>query len=249
MNIRNLVAILSVLTVGVIAACGGSSSDKTTPTVPATATTAATQAPAASPIASVAGKQLFADKCSACHGENAAGGYQMGDEKSANVRWTNLGDMYKGDVSQVANAIFNGLDEDGKEISPVMPRWKDKLSEQEVSDLIAYLETLTTAAPENEPVAAPAGAGPGEVLFYQNCAICHGADGAGDKDIGTSTSADLRWAKLGDMYQNDLTLIARAILAGKDEEGDDLDDEMPRWQDTLTSDQVQQIIAFLQTLT
>lgn len=245
MNTRGLVAAGIVLAAGIIAACGGGSSDKATPTVPATSTTAA---PTATPLASAAGKQLFADKCAACHGDNAAGGYPMGEEKSADVRWANLNMMYKGDVSLAHRAILTGKDEENKDLSEVMPRWQGKLSEQEVNGLVAYLQTLTTDVPANEPQAAPAGASSGEVLFYQNCAVCHGTDGAGDKDIGTSTSADLRWAKLNDMYKGDLTLIARAILTGKDEKGDDLDSEMPHWQDTLTNDQVQQIIAFLQTL-
>jgi len=245
MQLKELAAVMVTLTLGIIVACGGGGGAKATPTVPATATAAA---PTATPNASVAGKQLFADKCSACHGDNAAGGYTMGGATSADLRWAKLGDTYKSDVSLVTNSILNGKDEEGKDLDATMPRWQGHLTSDQVSQVIGYLQTLTTDAPANQPLAAPAGASPGEVLFYQDCSVCHGADGAGDKNIGTSTSADLRWAKLSDTYHNDASLIARAILQNLDEDGKPLDSEMPKWDGTLTPDQVQQIIAFLQTL-
>lgn len=254
--------ILAALALGTVvaigAACGGGGNETpatTVPTKPATATvapSAGTPAGRATTASSggnaTAGEKLYGQYCAACHGANAAGGYKLGEDESANLRWAKLGDMYKGDAALVARAILQGQDEDGKTLNEVMPRWKDTLNQQQVDDIIAFLRTLTTASAPNQPPAAPAGAGPGEQLFYQYCALCHGTNGAGDKDIGTSKSADLRWAKLGDMYKGDTALIARAILQGKDEEGDELDPEMPRWADVLTPDQVQQIVGFLQTL-
>ncbi len=246
MNVRGLAAAGIVVTVGVIAACGGGGGSKATPTVPASPTAAATAT--ATPSASAAGRQLFVDKCSACHGDNAAGGYTMGGATSADIRWAKMGDTYKNDVSLVTNSILNGKDEQGKDLDPVMPHWQGKLTTDQVSGIIAYLQTLTTDAPANQPLAAPAGASPSEVLYYQDCSVCHGTDGAGDKNIGTSTSADLRWAKLSDTYHGDVSLIARAILQNLDQDGKPLDSEMPKWDGTLTPDQVQQIITFLQTL-
>ncbi len=232
--------------------CGGGGA-KAPPTTPAAATETATATSAATSTGAIngvvaSGKQLFADRCAACHGDNASGGYKMGSKTSGDLRWAKLGDTYHNDVSLVTGAILNGKDKDGKDLDAVMPRWQDTLTDQQVSDIIAYLQTLTTDAPANQPSPAPAGAGPGEVLFYEDCAVCHGADGAGDKKVGGATTGDLRWAKLSDTFHNDLSLINRAILEGKDEDGKNLDPEMPLWKDTLTSDQVQQVIAFLQTL-
>ncbi len=240
-------------------ACGGGGGTKQATTAPPTTapTTAPTKA-AAAPTSAAAttasagggdvstGQTLFGQYCKVCHGDNAAGGYQLGADKSANIRWASLSDTYN--ETLVARAITDGLDEQGKDLSEVMPRWKDTLSTAQVNSLIAYLKTLTTDAPDNQPPAAPAGTSAGGQLFYQYCALCHGTDGSGGKDIGTSTSADLRWAKLSDGYNNDTTLIARAITQGLDESGKPLDAEMPHWDGTLTADQVQQIIAFLQTL-
>ena len=245
MQLKGIAAAAIMLTIGIIVACGGGGGSKATPTVPASPTPAAT-ATAASPA--VAGQQIFTDKCSICHGTNSAGGYTMGSVTSANVRWVKIGVDYKNDVSLVTGAILNGKDQDGKDLDATMPRWNGHLTPDQVSSVIAYLQTLTTDAPANQPLAAPAGASPGEVLFYQDCSVCHGTDGAGGKKIGTSTSADLRWAKLSDTYHGDVSLISRAILQNLDPDGKPLDPEMPKWDGTLTPDQVNQVISFLQTL-
>ena len=240
---RYVLAAAALLAAGVVVACGGASGSTATP--PASPTAAGT-ATAVSPA--VLGQQLFSDKCAICHGDNAAGGYQMGKGKATDLRWAKRGPIYNNDPTLLSRAILTGKDQHDEDLSPVMPRWQGTLTDQQVSDLVAYLLTLTTDAPSNQPLAAPAGASPGEVLYYQDCSVCHGTDGAGGKSIGTSTAADLRWAKLSSTYKNDTSLIATAILTGKDQKGEDLDSEMPLWQKTLTADQVQQIIAFLQTL-
>ncbi len=90
----------------------------------------------------------------------------------------------------------------------------------------------------------------GKALFDKNCASCHGASAAGGIKIGSATSADIRWSRIGPAgknYRGDESLIKRAILTGKDEKGEDLDPVMPRWQGKLTDAQVNDIIAFLKT--
>lgn len=257
MTSKLLAGLVLAMVVGFASACGGGGKETPATAVPTKAATAAAPTSAATQGATTAatgggdaaaGEKLYGQYCAACHGANAAGGYKLGEDASANLRWVKLGEMYNGDTGLVARAILEGKDEDGKTLNEVMPRWKDTLTQQQVNDLIAFFRTLTTAAPENQPPAAPAGAGPGEQIFYQYCALCHGANGAGDKDIGTSKSADLRWAELGPEYKNDVTLVSRAILEGKNEDGDALDPEMPRWAGVLTPDQVQQVVSFLQTL-
>ena len=210
--------------------------------------TAPTATSTSLPVQGGPGGQLFATNCSICHGANAAGGYRLGSVVSPDVRWAKLGGDYNSNVSLVTGAILNGTDQAGKDLDPVMPRWKGSLTDQQVSDIITYLQTLTTDAPANQPLAAPAGSSRGAQLFYQDCSLCHGSDGSGGKAVGPATSADLRWTKLKGTYNGDVSLIIRAILQGKDQDGKDLDPAMPRWSDALTQDQVQQIVAFLQTL-
>jgi cytochrome c oxidase subunit 2 len=107
----------------------------------------------------------------------------------------------------------------------------------------AVTASAKPAAAENSAEVAA-----GKETFQTNCAACHGADAAGGIKLGSATSADLRWNSLDKMYHGDQALIRRAILSGKDEDGEDLNPVMPRWQGKLSDAQVNAIIAYLQTL-
>lgn len=79
------------------------------------------------------------------------------------------------------------------------------------------------------------------------CAACHGLDGMGGKQVQncTATPPSIRYQKLIGNYSND-TLIARAITHGIDENGEELDACMPRWQ--LEQNDLGDLIAYLKTL-
>ena len=113
--------------------------------------------------------------------------------------------------------------------------------------LAASLISVSYAAGPPAPSSADATAG--QTLFQQNCAVCHGSDAKGGAKLGDATAADLRWQTLGPSYHNDPALVQRAILQGQDQDGKALDDVMPRWQGKLTAPQVQDLVAYLQTLT
>ena len=102
--------------------------------------------------------------------------------------------------------------------------------------------TAATAAGASETKPA------GQELYETNCVACHLPSGAGGLNIGSATSADLRAPDLENTYNNSDALISRAILTGKDQDNQDLDPVMPRFQGRLTQDQVTQIIAYLKTL-
>lgn len=123
----------------------------------ATATFAAgPPAPASAPAAAdaAAGQQLYSQYCAACHGPEAKGGVKLGDATSADLRWQTLGPTYHSDPALVQRAILQGQDQDGQALDDVMPRWQGKLTTTQVQDIVAYLQTLTTAAP-GQVVATP----------------------------------------------------------------------------------------------
>lgn len=109
------------------------------------------------------------------------------------------------------------------------------------------LASVTYAAGPPAPSAADIPAG--QAVFQQYCAACHGLEAKGGLKLGDATAADLRWQTLGPAYHDDPALVQRAILQGQDQDGKALDDVMPRWQGKLTTTQVQDLVAYLQTLT
>lgn len=102
--------------------------------------------------------------------------------------------------------------------------------------------TATATIPAGDPSA-------GKQIFLTNCATCHRTDASGGINFGNVTSADLRDSALGPKFHRDPALIIRAILQGKDQNGNALAVTMPRWSGKLTEQQAADVTAYLLTLT
>lgn len=95
----------------------------------------------------------------------------------------------------------------------------------------------------------------GASLYQLSCAACHGANGQGstfkDKDQTISVPA-LEWADLNKMYSTKPSRgtveqqFALAITKGQDEEGEDLDEMMPRWS-ALSQAQIASLVQVIKT--
>jgi len=115
--------------------------------------------------------------------------------------------------------------------------------------LMVVLSTATLALLSSGPVAAASGnVQNGRKLFATDCALCHKLDGSGGVRVGFVTAANLQAPALEKMYHNSDALLSRAILEGKDEDGEEMDPVMPHWQGHLTHQELTDIIAFLKTL-
>ena len=80
--------------------------------------------------------------CAACHGVNGAGGVHFPDGAvSADLRHKALVDDqdHPYTIALLKRAISTGIDNDGKPLDPVMPRWK--LSERDLDDVASYVFT------------------------------------------------------------------------------------------------------------
>ena len=88
----------------------------------------------------------------------------------------------------------------------------------------------------------------GRKLYLDDCASCHGNDGSGGRLVGAAVSSDLRAQKLGEAYGFNMALVRRAILDGKNPNGDDLDPAMPRFRGKLSESDATNIIVFMQSL-
>ncbi|MGA7201548.1 MAG: cytochrome c [Candidatus Cybelea sp.] len=94
------------------------------------------------------GKQITASKpplrpsCSACHGANGAGGVHLpGGAVSADLRHNALvvGQKRPYTPALLERAITTGVDNDGRPLNPVMPRWR--LSQRDLHDVASYVLT------------------------------------------------------------------------------------------------------------
>lgn len=92
------------------------------------------------------GKQIVAQppalmpRCAACHLANGAGGMHLpGGAVSADLRHAALvtSQQHPYTLALLERAISTGIDDDGKPLNQVMPRWK--LSKQDLHDVAYYV--------------------------------------------------------------------------------------------------------------
>ena len=81
--------------------------------------------------------------CAACHGANGAGGVHLpGGAVSADLRHAALvtRQRHPYTLALLERAISTGIDNDGKPLDPVMPRWQ--LTARDLHDAASYVLTL-----------------------------------------------------------------------------------------------------------
>lgn len=124
----------------------------------------------------VLGAALFNDHCAACHGPSGAG--DGPGAAGLRPRPTNLGvRSYR--AERIAEVLWNGV------AGTSMPAWRDR-STQELSAIAAYVRQVTvpgdppSALREDRVAPTPQELELGRRVYAENCAQCHGIDGAGD---------------------------------------------------------------------
>ncbi len=83
-------------------------------------------------IAADAAADLYKSKCAACHGVDGSGETPAG--KKLEVR-----DLRSADVQKQSDAELNAMIANGKK---KMPAYSDKLSAQQIQDLVKYIRNL-----------------------------------------------------------------------------------------------------------
>ena len=97
------------------------------------------------------GRMMAGAGCAACHGPSGQG-RTTPLFSAPNISYANLTDprgMLEPDGSrgptytdaEIARAVTTGIDAEGKPLDQTMPHWQ--LTQQEVTDLLAYLKTLS----------------------------------------------------------------------------------------------------------
>ena len=200
----------AILTLFGIAAAGGASSavSGSSPPPPAAGVTSAGDPSA--------GRALYLASCAACHGVEARGTTEAPP------------------LSHAGTALIDFMLRTGRmplsELGQPIRRGAPVMGEQQIADVVAYLQPLTDGPAIPEIVVSSGDLALGRGLFTANCAACHGAAGAGDAIGGAIVAPDLRSSGERD--------VAEAIVGGPP--------PMPRF--SFTPDELAAVNAYVQYL-
>lgn len=115
--------------------------------------------------------------------------------------------------------------------SPFMPPWEGELSEEQISDVIAYLALV------GNPVRR------GEVVFKTNCVLCHGVKGDGKGRASVlydPPPANLTLSDKNDLYKEMIITNGGAAMGRSA--------VMPVWGEQLSPQEIKDVVVYLRTI-
>ncbi len=170
------------------------------------------------------GSIVFKHYCVLCHGER-------GDGQARATKIHGIGSLAIGDnTDDYYEKVVRGGGV-AVEKSHLMPPWGDELTDEQINDVVAYLNGVT------DPVKR------GEAVFKTNCILCHGVKGDGKGRASVlydPPPANLTKSDKNDEYK---TLI---ITLGGEAMG--RSGVMPIWEQQLSEQEIQDVVAFLRTI-
>ncbi|MGE0664943.1 MAG: cytochrome-c oxidase, cbb3-type subunit III [Sphingomonadales bacterium] len=178
-------------------------------------------------FAMAGGKSAFAVNCVQCHGSGAAGarGYpNLNDDD-----W-----LWGGTLPDIHHTLQHGIryDADEKTRTSMMPAFgRDGILDgTQISDSAEYVRSLSRLS--HDPAAAARGA----KVFAEQCAVCHGANGGGDRSQGAPSLRDAIW-----LYGRDKATIVESITNARR-------GVMPAWGDKLDEATIKQLAVYIHSL-
>lgn len=172
----------------------------------------------------IRGGIVFKNYCTLCHGERADG-----SARAAKLYGTHKLAITRHNEDYYTKIIRGGGKAVGK--SDFMPPWQNELSEEQIIDVIAYLEVVSS--PQSR----------GEVVFKTNCILCHGLKGNGNGRA--ARLYDPRPANLTKSDKNDDYKRTIITLGGKAMGRSEF---MPVWGEQLTEQEINDVVAYLRTI-
>jgi cytochrome c oxidase cbb3-type subunit 3 len=173
------------------------------------------------------GAAAFKVNCVQCHGSGAAG----------SKGYPNLNDddwIWGGTVEDIHTTLLHGIrhvQDDDTRLSDMPAYGRDEiLDPQQISDVAWYVRKISDQ--ETDTVAAVRG----EVVYADNCAVCHGEMGEGIRELGAPRLSDAIW-----LYGGEFDQIVSQIKLPKQ-------GVMPAWGDRLNEATVKQLAVFVHSL-
>jgi len=176
-------------------------------------------------FATAGGASAFRVNCVQCHGTGAAGG--QGYPNLNDDEW-----LWGGDINAIYQTIAHGVRDpvDADTRVSEMPAFIDILQPEGVRQVAAYVVSLS-GTPRD-----PSMVEPGQQLYADNCASCHGESGEGVRDLGAPNLADAIWLKVQGEAE-----IAQQIQAPRH-------GVMPAWNARLSNETVKQLAVYVHSL-
>lgn len=173
------------------------------------------------------GRAAFKVHCVQCHGSGAAGA----------KGYPNLNDddwLWGGNIQQIHQTITDGVRQPGDEKTrdSQMPAFgKDGiLTADQVQDAVSFVRLIS------HQEAPSASARRGMKLFADNCAVCHGAQGKGDRTFGAPNLTDGIW-----LYGGDRDTLTQTITYARH-------GVMPAWGPRLDPVTIKMLAAYVHSL-
>jgi cytochrome c oxidase cbb3-type subunit 3 len=172
------------------------------------------------------GRVAFADNCAPCHG--AGGGGTKGYPNLDDDDW-----LWGGKLAAIEQTIRHGArsgDKDDHEGN--MPAFgRDKiLKPNQISAVADYVRSLSGL-----PAEQGADLALGKKVFADNCAVCHGPEGKGNREVGAPNLTDKIW-----LYSPDKATIMQGVQNGRG-------GVMPAWQGRLSDPIIKALTVYVYT--
>jgi cytochrome c oxidase cbb3-type subunit 3 len=176
------------------------------------------------------GRALFGDNCAPCHGAGGQGAHG----------YPNLNDdvwLWGGTLADIQHTISVGVRSTSPDTrNSQMPAFgrDGMLKEAQVDDLTEYVVRLSGRAADAAAVkrAAP--------LFTQNCAMCHGNEGKGNREMGAPNLTDNE-SLYGSGHEESRAEIQDQIWNGHG-------GVMPTWNGRLTAEEIKSLAVYVHSL-
>ncbi|WP_300588662.1 cytochrome-c oxidase, cbb3-type subunit III [Marivita sp.] len=174
-----------------------------------------------------AGAAVFRTWCAQCHGSGAAGVQASGYPNLLDDDW-----LWGGDIEAIHTTIAHGIrnEEDPDARWSQMPAFGDMLAEEEISQVVNYVMSLSGEPQDASMVAA------GETVFLDNCAACHMDDGTGDRFQGAPNLTDAIW-----LYGGDYATLTETVTYSRF-------GVMPPWTERLTEAEIRAVASYVHGL-
>lgn len=169
------------------------------------------------------GRAAFKVNCVQCHGAGAAG----------TAGYPNLNDddwLWGGDLKAIELTLLHGARQPGDDQTrqSLMPAFGEGiLTSAQIGQVAGHVLSLSGKAQ-----ADPAGAR----LFADNCAVCHGPQGTGNRALGAPNLADAIW-----LYGGNRAAVAQQIAAPRH-------GVMPAWGGRLDPVTIKMLAAYVHSL-